>query len=74
MNNTYVRLFGNIVCEVFVNTTDLTIQELFHIDLASQFEPCAQEDVQVGWFKRKTDGVFIRPPEVAIETIPTTQV
>ena len=74
MNNIYVRLTGNMVCEVFVNTTNLSIPELFHIDLASQFEPCAQENVQVGWFKRQSDGVFIKPAESATETIPTTQV
>lgn len=74
MNNIYVRLEGNIVCEVFVNTTELTIEELFHIDIASQFKPCDQEDIQTGWFKRRSDGVFIRPAESATETIPTTQV
>ena len=73
MNNQFVRLHNSIVCEVFVNTTTLTIQELFHEDLACQFEPCTIEGIENGWIKRQ-DGTFSPPPPSADETIPTTQV
>jgi len=73
MKNIFLRLDGKIVCEVFINTTPLSIYELFHQDLAVFFEPCAQEDVQVGWIKRE-DGVFIKPPSPATSSIPTTEV
>ena len=73
MNNIYVRVRDSLVVEVFVNTTTLTILELFHVDLASQFEACSTNGVEVGWIKRQ-DGTFAPPPPSAPETIPVTQV
>lgn len=73
MENQYVRLQGSLVVEVFVNTTTLTIQELFHADLASQFEACAVDGIETGWIKMQ-DGTFAPPPPSAPETIPVTQV
>lgn len=52
----------NVVVEVFDNTTTLTIAELFHADLACQFEPCNQENVASGWIKQP-DGSFAARPE-----------
>lgn len=66
----YIRTINNVVVEVFNNATTLTIAELFHADLAVQFEPCNQEDVAVGWIKQP-DGSFIAPPEPTQTTEPS---
>lgn len=69
----YIRVHNKMVAEVFINTTNQPIEELFHCDVVAQFEPCNVDGVQVGWMKTD-DGRIIPPPQGATETIPTSQV
>lgn len=48
----------NIVVEVFNNTTELSIEELFHADV--QFIECNVSDISCGYIKQE-DGSFLAP-------------
>ena len=62
---TYVRMQENIVVEVFNNTTELSIEELFHSDVAVQFIECNVSDISCGYIKQE-DGSFLAPEPVSV--------
>jgi hypothetical protein len=60
---TYIRMQGNRVVEVFNNTTELSIEELFHADV--QFIECDVPDISSG-YTRQEDGSFLAPEPVSV--------
>jgi hypothetical protein len=57
----HARIVDSTVFEVFVPPTGFAVSDCFTAEIATQFQPCADE-VQGGWLVQE-DGSLVAPPE-----------